>query len=515
MGDILKDLVKILPTLKKDERDTKREERIKKAYESFTFFCEYYLSNYFYCKPARYQEILYNVVQNRELKANELKELKSMIPLEFQDSMKAISNIKGIVAAEPREHGKSTRWTFAYPLWTALTRRSRFQLIISADKASAVLQMQAIKDSLEENERIIEDFGEQCDPKLSNKWSQDYIVLANDCAIMAKGKGGSIRGARYKEHRPDLVVVDDTLKDEEADSITSRKKVKDWFNKTVQSLGLNSLIVVVNTITHDDDLASSLINDVKNDKKVGWLALRFSAEKPNKEPLWKERYSWQDLKDKEKNLGSIAYAQEFLSKPMNDEDRIFKSSWFKTVPLAEVPDNSLIYAGIDPATGSHDQSAIVSIAKDRVSKKIYVIDAYGKTESTSKFTTRIIEKYRFYKHQRIYMEQVAFQSVYKEQIVTDGFNVGLSLPIKGVLPGRASKSIRMQALSPLIENGLILFTPKCEELIEQLINFPTGKFDDLCDALFYAVAASKRSFGVNALSYDPNKPRNWRKELKI
>ncbi len=495
-------------------------ERVAKAENDFTFFCEYYLPSYFFCKPAEYQKILYDVIQTRELTEKQCERLKAMVPGKFRDSFKPAKDIDGIVDVEPRGHGKSTRMTFAFPLWCLLYKKANFIVIIGASKEDAELQMSNIKLALEENERLIEDFRPQHRQGSGKTWNKSFLALENGTAVVAKGKGGSLRGIRNKEHRPDLIIVDDTFKDKEADSSVIREQVYRWFGRTVQPLGFDALIVVVNTITNEDDLPSRLLNDIKSGKKASWIGLRFSAECPAQEgdshdrPLWPERYSWEALKKKQKDLGSIAYAIEYLSQPLGDEDRLVKSNWIQRVKAEEIPSSLKFYAGIDPATGVHDQSAMTSIGKDK-DGTLYVVRSEGRTESPSAFTARIIREYRMFHHRRILMETVQFQAVYKEQVTKDAAKEGLIIPLKGYSPGKASKAVRLMAVSPWIENGIIKFGPGTEDLLDQLLAFPAGGFDDQVDSFCMAVLATKKKGSGGFDLESSNSIKNWRRLANI
>jgi predicted phage terminase large subunit-like protein len=491
-------------------------ERVAKAENDFTFFCEYYLPSYFFCKPAEYQKILYDVIQTRELTVEQCERLKSMVPGKFRDSFRPAKDIDGIVDVEPRGHGKSTRMTFAFPLWCLLYKKANFIVIIGASKEDAELQMSNIKLALEENEKILEDFTPQHRQGSGKTWNKSFLALENGTAVVAKGKGGSLRGIRNKEHRPDLIIVDDTFKDKEADSSVIREQVYRWFGRTVQPLGFDALIVVVNTITNEDDLPSRLLNDIRTGKKANWIGLRFSAECPAQEgdshdrPLWPERYSWDALKKKQKDLGSIAYAIEYLSQPLGDEDRLVKSAWIQKVRAEEIPNSLRFYAGIDPATGVHDQSAMTSIGKDK-DGTLYVVRSEGRTESPSAFTSRIIREYKMLHHRRILMETVQFQAVYKEQVAKDAAKDGMIIPLKGYSPGKASKAVRLMAVSPWIENGIIKFGPGTEDLLDQLLAFPAGGFDDQVDSFCMAVLATKKK-GTGGLDLDGSVGiKNWRR----
>ena len=120
-------------------------ERVLRAENDFTFFCEYYLSSYFSCRPAEYQRILYDVIQTRELTTAQCERLKAMVPGRFRDTFRPTGSIEGIVDVEPRGHGKSTRMTFAFPLWCLLYRKKSFIVVIGASKEDAELQMSNIR----------------------------------------------------------------------------------------------------------------------------------------------------------------------------------------------------------------------------------------------------------------------------------------------------------------------------------------------------------------------------------
>ena len=69
----LEELVARSPELQRaaqDERERMaRSERLARAEADFPYFCDTYLKDYFYCGPAEYQRILYDMIQSRELTA--------------------------------------------------------------------------------------------------------------------------------------------------------------------------------------------------------------------------------------------------------------------------------------------------------------------------------------------------------------------------------------------------------------------------------------------------------------
>lgn len=499
MNEALKALSKRIPELRGDDGDDARRGRVARAHDDFAFFCSTYLGRYFSCEMAPYQRLLVRIAQERSLPEDALDELRGYVPEDFQGTLAPMAHLKGMADVEPRGHGKSTRWTFAFPLWLALTGRSRFVVITGAEKGSAVAQMGAMKQELEQNDLLIQDYGDQ----VGGTWKADEILLRNGARIRAFGKAGSMRGAKNREARPDYVIVDDVFKDQEAESPALREKVDSWFKKTVLPIGQpETFFVMVNTITHNDDLISRVLKRIGDGDMPGWIGIRLAAELGEGRPLWPQRYSWRYLKDMETSIGSVAYAQEYMSRALSDEDRLFRKEWIRVVADAEVPRRLARYEGIDPATGAHDLSAVVDIGYSKEEGRIYVVASDGHKESTERFKQRLISRYLHYRYRKAGMEAVAFQNVYRQEIVRDAAKRGLSLPLKAMNPGRGSKVQRDMMLSPLIENGTIVFCQGNDMLIDQLLEFPTGRYDDLVDALYYAVKVS----GMKGVDFYDDEP---------
>jgi len=475
--------------------DPEKEERLKRVKEDFWFFCSYYLPHYFAAPPAGYHKILVEIINQEKVTEKEVRELKRFIPSKYHNLIRVTEKLEGLVDVEPREHAKSTRMSLAYPLWRVLTGKSKFILLMSASQEMANLFLENLKAELEENERIIEDFGEQ----KGEKWKTDFITLKNGSAIVSKGAGSSMRGIRHRQFRPDLVIADDIMKDDLVNSPTQRDKLYRWFKRVVMALGKDAFIVVVNTIFHNDDLPSRLLREIEGGELANWLGLRFSAVLEDGSPLWPERWSLEELEKKKKALGSVHFATEYLNEPISDEDAVFKEEWFIYYEPSEIAEKLSsgkleIVMAVDPATGKKtgDYSAIVVVGKDKETGILYVLDAFGEKISDLKLIDKIIEKYLAFKPRRIIFEEVVFQEIYKNQVMREASKRGIHLPIKGVKP-KVSKEVRIQKLSPLIENGLLRFKKNQKLLIDQLIMFPKGDHDDLPDALEMAVSAFEKS----------------------
>lgn len=116
------------------------------------------------------------------------------------------ADYKQVAIAAPRRHAKSTAITFSYILAAVLFREHKFVIICSDTETQSTLFLGDIKQELIENEDLISLFGIKRFTKLSET---DIIVEMDDgykFRIMAKGAEQKLRGIKWDNLRPDLIV---------------------------------------------------------------------------------------------------------------------------------------------------------------------------------------------------------------------------------------------------------------------------------------------------------------------
>ena len=479
MSDILAELVG------SDLSSLEKKKRVNRARKDFGFFCQYYLSSYFFEEPAEYQRILYDVADTRSLSEAASNRLKPFIDSRYHGLLRPAERLAGAMFVEPREHGKTVRWSFAYVLWNIVTCKNRYALLIGASGDAARENLINIKLELEENELLLEDFG-----NLKGEiWRDDRIELSNETCIQAKGSGASMRGTRFRQYRPDLIVLDDVLKDDAVDSPSQRDKISRWLKRVVFNLGKTAFFIWVNTIFHSDDPISRLIEEVEAGKLKRWIAVRLSCLRPDGSPLWPEDWSAEALEEKREQLGFDNFSTEYCNEPLSDEQRIIQKAWIKTHTFRELPPaNELrFFCGVDPATGKHDRTAEIPIAVHRKTGIIYVLTPWAKVCSETATVQQLMILQRLYNFELIAWEDVVFSGIYGNYIQKLAAEQNIYLPIKK-LSNSLSKDAKARFLSPLIENGIIRFPEHgADDMIDELTNFPKWKFDDQMDGLYLAV----------------------------
>ncbi|QEK04693.1 hypothetical protein [Treponema phagedenis] len=482
MSDILNELVG-----ENSKEVLEKKERLQKAEHDFFYFCKTYLPHYFSSEPAPYHKILIDIANTHTLTNEHVENIKSLLKKEYHSLLIPTEKLKAVVDIEPRGFSKSTRWALAYPLWRLLFKKNNFVCIFCATQDMANRALQSIKDEIEGNEIIFEDFGAM----EGSIWKSDFLSFKNGTAIKSFGAGAAVRGVKFRQYRPDLIICDDILKDEAARTFSQRQKIYNWFLRAVMPLGQDTFTIIINTIFHSDDLPSRLLKRIENGELENWIGLRFAAFTPQGDSLWSSYWTSEKLETKKKEIGSAAFSTEYMNEPLSDEERVFKPEWFTRFSHVDI--SSLkVYMGVDPSAGKHDEFAIftLGIASDGT---IYALNEWAECCSVGTAVNKLIEKYLIYKPILIGFEEVGFQSIYKKYIMEKASKKGVYLPIKGCSTKGIGKE-RILSLSPFIENGMLKFKENMNKTIDQLTMYPKSEFDDLQDALYYAWEISQIGF---------------------
>ena len=192
--------------------------------------------------------------------------------------------------------------------------------------------------------------------------------------------------------------------------------------------------------------------------------------------------------------GEASFNSEEQNEPINPEDCIFNPEWFEYYNEAEIDFKSrdyLFFGFVDPSLGKtkkSDFSAIITLAKHKVSGYMYVMDADIERRHPDKIIGDILEKEKMLRrdygrgYKKFGAETVQFQWFLKEELAKASAKAGLYLPIEEV-PQTSDKTMRIQTMQPDIKNHYIKFNKRHKRLLEQMEHFPMGAHDDGVDAL--------------------------------
>ncbi|MFD2704642.1 phage terminase large subunit [Salibacterium lacus] len=463
---------------------------------------------------------------------------------EISEIMNEVSHVKRndkVAVAAPRSHAKSSFLSKAYPIHEVVYRLRHYIIIISETPKVAAGNMEWISDQLKHNEKLRQDFGPLLSPKDQANIkdnSEEFIAWHKDGAdsdrrrqlslVQAASTGQALRGRNWNGNRPDLVICDD-LEDAKTNAATpeQRQKLRDWFSQVVIPLGdpkgLKTAFVVMGTTVAPDSL---LMNILHNRSDFRTSIYRAIVSHPDREDLWEEcRKIYVDRNDPKRrdkaeayyaehkddmeagvkvlwpearpifellkwkwDNGSKAFNTEYMNNPVDEESMIFNPDHFAYYSPEDIfPHNKYeIYMGIDFALGKQrgDYSACVTIAKDRTTGVVYVLDAFGERVTPDDFLEIITNKVRHYQPDGIaaesQMAQEFFVDKLKDALEYTGYPAHNRVE---KITQRTRKELRIEAMQPDVETHKIVFNPNHALLIEQLEQYGSNAHDDLPDAL--------------------------------
>jgi len=263
-----------------------------------------------------------------------------------------------VMLIAPRDHAKSTGFTFDFVLAEVCFRVSDYVIVIGSTEDMAAEQLSNIREELLENDDLRASFGIK---EFEQDSKTDIIVRCGDghrFRILARGAEQKIRGKMWKGKRPNLVVCDDMEDDEQVENKDRRAKFRRWFFRAAkQALSQEGRIRVHGTILHEDSLLSRLR------KNSTWKHLYFKAHKgfdDFTELLWPQRWTPEKLRARRQEFiddgDAAGYSQEFLNEPADTADPFLRKDDF--LPLGEEHRRMpmVIGVGVDFAISKKDKA---------------------------------------------------------------------------------------------------------------------------------------------------------------
>lgn len=411
---------------------------------------------------------------------------------------------KKITVEAYRGAAKTTLFARLLYLWLSVIRaKKRNTVTISATLPLAKKTLEFIKDELEDNELLIADYG----IKISEKWTEDEIVFfvgSDKFRLKAYGAGTKIRGENWLGFRPELIICDDIENDENVQSKLQRDKLESWFKKAILKLpqrGSDYNIVFIETKIHHDSLLSRLQQSDDFNSLRFPLVRQFPSNLDELDPKNLTNEELEELILDDSSLDKVEIIKEYF----NDKDSFM--SEYQNEPLSKdgmtfsdyaiyeiEPELQSITVGIDPALGKSkgDYFAITILKYD--GKRFYATVKMYKIKATlmiDKIISLYLELLKFGVPIKIAIETVQFQEFFKDSLDDKCKSIGLHLPIVP-LKNTVSKELRIDSISPLINNHTILIDKKSLIFIDELDTYPKSPHDDGLDSLEMAYRIAKK-----------------------
>ena len=313
----------------------------------------------------------------------------------------------------------------------------------------------------------------------------------------AVGVGGSLTGTPV-----DIAIIDDPVKDaNEANSITYRQRVWDWYNTVLSTrLHNNSKQLFIMTRWHEDDLAGRILSKEGQDWEVLSIPAICEEEKDGGvsdrhigEALWESRHSLAKL-EKQKSRAPREFTALYQQHPTIEGGNIVKRDWFPIISQADfyaMRFREPVHFFLDTAYGEkkvgqdNDPSGILAACKIR--NDIYIINAikmYKEMPDLLRFLPEYIKNNYGSRESILHVEPKANGESVVQVLKRDS-----NLNVLRTPSPKDSKEVRLRAVSAPIECQRIHLVEGAwnTEFLDEVCGFPSMPHDEFVDILGYCI----------------------------
>lgn len=439
-----------------------------------------------------------------------------------------------VLILAPRGNAKSTICSMVAPLKSVCEGTEKYILILADTTEQAQGYLKTIADELDYNEAIRSKYPLAC--KHGDVWNKDRIETGNGVCVEVLGKGKSVRGRKYRQYRPTLIILDDPQNDDDVLSPTTRQKDIDWFDKALIPCGdtnTNYFIIgtnlhresIVNVLTHRSDFKclryASIMEwpanmELWNEWEVlyttGQDAISFYTEhkdalEEGAVVLWPEKESLLDLMILRANIGHPAFSSEKQNDPRDpnkcefDEEWFGEDVWYDTLPT-DLPSGFITVGYCDPAKGGetkrHDYSANILLHYSPDHKCCYVTCDI-KRRPVSVLIDAIIRLCALYHPLSFGLETNGFQQL----ILDEAIAKNPVLPLEPIDNYGVHKNTRISRLSIWFQRKFFRFKRGCKDtklLLQQLLDHPHSAHDDGPDSLEGALRVLTTKYSLDVIN---------------
>lgn len=434
-----------------------------------------------------------------------------------------------LIVSMPPRSGKSHLVSQNLPVWL-LRRHPDWKIgLISHDQSLATLWGRQVRRTLEEHrDRLGVELAR--DAGAASEWQ-----TTAGGGITSRSVGQSVTGRGFQ-----VLLIDDAVKDyAAAHSAVQREALWEWWTaNAVTRLEPPSLVVVVGTRWHADDLLGRLLSRDHDGDPDAWEAITLPAlaeagdalgrepGEPLLSPLVPDETPdqaldrWRELRT---SVGSYAWAALYQQRPAPAEGAVFDASWWRfwtadPERAARSPGTRLVRPGelagarlLDSwdLTFGGEGDYVVGQRWARLGADRFLIAqkrgrwSFTETLAELRGWTGVDDRPLGDGDTRWHLDPSPAGHLVHERLVEAAANGAAAIDVlrrevAGVKPikPRGSKEARARAVTPEIESGNVYLPhpgdPGNEwvgDLLAELRDFPHGAHDDQVDALTQALSA--------------------------
>lgn len=387
-----------------------------------------------------------------------------------------------IMISMPPRHGKSMTITETLPSYF-MGKYPKSKVILTAYSSTLA------NDFAKVNSRKMEEHNLFSVKVLTD--NQDRMELSNGSMCVKAGILGGITGKGAN-----LMIIDDPIKTaEEARSEVHREKVwKEWTMSLSTRFEPPTIIILIMTRWHEDDLAGRLLNP-EYGEVLPWQVVNLPLEAETNdvlnrqpgEPLWADRYGYEFIRERKQYPES--FNALYQGRPSSEEGNILKRDAWKYYDnrIEFIETLPTMIMSIDASFKDTDNSDNCSI--QIWGKKLanyYMVDNVTRRMNFTVAIQTIVNLLQKY-------PKIGAKYVEDKANGTAIINV-LNQKVGGFVAVKADASTggkvaRVHAIEPWITSGNVFLPrePWTHDFVEECASFPNGAHDDQVDAMSQAL----------------------------
>lgn len=488
---------------------------------SLEFFCMYFLQDIFVPKENN---------EARELAPIHYeiwKELEKMLVHDEYDNSAMVL---------PRGTAKTTVADMALSVWGHCYKISTYTLVGGRTEQDAVEFIRETRQAFEENEYILNTFGELVDSR-KHTTNKLELELTNKTKIQAISSTSSIRGKKFNGSRPTVIIADDYQGKSDVLTQEARDKKYDTWQQDAKYAGdkavyrdgkkikMATKFIALGTILHRDCFMSRLLksrsyrsikekvinhDDVDKLFNTGLWAefkkLYYNATDPHAEEnakefyyqneeemtfetLWPDKFDCLDL--------AIDYYEDptsFKQEMQNDADKIGAKAFhqIKAMARSEIEEQDFVKTMLvcDPAveTGKHNDFTALLVGSKTSNEFRWVREGRLLKVEFDDYIRNVIElleKYEDITH--VWVEKNTFNGADVREIQSRierlPHLVARNIEIINERQNK-NKEAKIRAISAKVDSGFVLFAEEDHEFTEQILTYEGAGYtlhDDAAD----------------------------------
>lgn len=386
---------------------------------------------------------------------------------------------------------------------------SRTILLIGKSEGHAIQSLRWLRKEIAYNKFFTQTF--KLEP--GDTWSDTHIQIRHHIEehtvnVIALGMTGSVRGVNLEDYRPDLIICDDPLDEENTATEAQREKTEELLYGALKeglaprSESPDAKMIMLQTPMNIEDVS------MKMDTDREWLSLTFPIWTPEtmdapvdeQQSVWEERFPSREVRQEKKDAAArnklSTFTREKECRIISKETSSFRVEWLNFYDTE--PDDMYKVMAIDPVPPPSEKEVKAGLKKKdheviavigKKGKDYFLLDYAMKQGHTPTWT--IMEFFRLLRKWhtlRTVVESVAYQRTLAWLLRTAMDTQQVYTPIIEY-DDRRKKSIRIVgALNGIASNGRLWVRREHTEFIQQFTEYPNVAHDDVLDAVSIAIS---------------------------